>query len=143
MRLFDFGNALRIRVYGSGFEHRFVFRYALRIRAWVFGFGDLNRLRAYSSALGVCLDVRQRIVNGGTRDSFGIIQLSGKPGEKRKYCKVSRKQLESRRREYGYFPLVSPGVLMGEWETHVEYHGTSWMDRMSSCMIYTPVIAIS
>jgi len=29
------------------------------------------------------------------------------------------------------FPLVSPGVLTGGWETHMEQHDTLWMDRMS------------
>ena len=52
--------------------------------------------------------------------SLGIIQLSGKPGEKRKYSKVSRKELEDRRRESVCFPLVSGGVLTGEGEAHVE-----------------------
>jgi len=45
---------------------------------------------------GVCLDVRESIANAGMRDSFGIMQLSGKPGEK---WKVSRKELEARRRK--------------------------------------------
>jgi len=30
---------------------------------------------------------------------FGIVQLAGKPGEKRKHCKFSRKGLEARRWE--------------------------------------------
>jgi len=33
--LVDFGNARRTRAYDSGLGHRLVFRYALRIRAWV------------------------------------------------------------------------------------------------------------
>jgi len=42
-------------------------------------------------ASGMGLDIRESIAN-----SFRIVQLSGKPGEKRKHCKVSRK---ARRRE--------------------------------------------
>jgi len=86
--LFGFGYALRIRAYGSGFGHRFVFGYALRIRAWVW-------LRVYGSASGVCLDVGKSIANSGIRDGFGIVQPSGKSGEKRKHCKVSVKELEA------------------------------------------------
>jgi len=66
------------------------------------------------------LDVRESTAKAGMRDSFGIMQLSGKPGEKWKYCKVSRKELAARRRESVCFPLVSPGVLTGEGETHME-----------------------
>jgi len=61
-------------------EARFDFGYTVRL--WVFG-----------------LYVRERIANAGMRDSFGIAQLSGKPGEKRKYCRISRKELEVRRWE--------------------------------------------
>jgi len=46
------------------------------LRLWVFG-----------------LHVRESIANAGMRDSFGIVQLSGKPGEKlgekRKYCRAT------------------------------------------------------
>jgi len=77
-----------------------------------------------------CLDVRESIANAGMRDSSVIVQLSEKPGEKRKYCKVSRKELKVRSWESVCFPLVGPGVLMGEGKTHMEEHGTSWMDRM-------------
>jgi len=55
-----------------------------------FGFGYMVRLCAFG------LYVRGSIANAGMRDSFGIVQLSGKPGEKRKYCKISRKELEAR-----------------------------------------------
>jgi len=57
VRLFGFGNALRIRVYGCGFGHGFVFGNVLRIRAYGLGFrhgivlGDSLRFRAF------CLDV--------------------------------------------------------------------------------------
>ena len=42
---------------------------------------------------GFDLYIWESIVNAGMRDSFGIVQLSGKLGEKRKYCKISRKEL--------------------------------------------------
>jgi len=45
------------------------------------------------------LYVRESIANAGMRDSFGIVQLSGKPGGKRKHCKASVKKLEARRWE--------------------------------------------
>ena len=48
-------------------------------------------LRVYGSAS----DVRESITNAGMRYSFGIVQLSGNPGEKREHCKVSRKELEA------------------------------------------------
>jgi len=46
-----------------------------------------------------CLDVREKIANTGMQDSFGIVQPSGKPGEKRKHCKVSWKGLEAQQRK--------------------------------------------
>jgi len=58
-----------------------------------FGFGYTVRLWAFG------LYVRESIANAGMRDSFGILQLSGKSEEKRKYCKISRKELEARRWE--------------------------------------------
>jgi len=45
------------------------------------------------------LYVRESIANAGMRDSSGIVQLSGKPGEKRKYYKASVRGLEARRLE--------------------------------------------
>lgn len=80
-----------------------------------FAFGDSFWLRVYVSALSV-----ERIANARMSDSFGIVQLVGKPGEKGKYCKVSRKELEARRQENVCFPFASPGVLTGEGETHME-----------------------
>ena len=75
----------------------------LRIQAWVclrrlalasgirFGFGRFG------------LYVRESIANAGMRDSLGIVQLSGKPGEKpgekRKHCKASVRELKARRWE--------------------------------------------
>ena len=56
-----------------------------------FGFGYTVWLWTF----GLC--IRESIANAGTHDSFSIVQLSGKPGEKRKYCKISRKELEARR----------------------------------------------
>jgi len=85
---------------GLSLETRFGFGYTVRI--WVFG-----------------LYVRESIANAGIRDSFGIVQLSGKPGEKRKYCEISRKELEARRWEI-VFPFSWPGVLTGEGGTHME-----------------------
>jgi len=43
------------------------------------------------------LYVRESIANAGMRNSLGIVQLSGKPGGKRKYFKASVKELEARR----------------------------------------------
>jgi len=40
------------------------------------GFGYTVRLWAFG------LYIRESIANAGIRDSFGIVQLSGKPGEK-------------------------------------------------------------
>ena len=62
----------------------------------------------------------ESIANAGMRDGFGIVQLAGKPGEKRKYCKVSRKELEAQRREGVYFPFVHLGVMMKEEDIHME-----------------------
>jgi len=67
-------------------ETRFGFGY----RVWLWAFG---------------LYVRETIANAGIRHSFGIVQVSGKPGEKRKYCKISRKELEPRRWEGVCFPF--------------------------------------
>jgi len=58
-----------------------------------FGFGYTVRRWAF----GLC--VQESIANAGMRDSFGIVQLPGKPGEKRKYYKISRKEPEARRWE--------------------------------------------
>ena len=76
-----------------------------------FGFWYRIRLRAF------CLDVRESIANAGMRNSFRIVQLSGKPGEKRKYYKVNRKELEAWRREGVCF---SQGVMMKDGDTHME-----------------------
>jgi len=59
-------------------------------------------------------------VNAGMRDSFAIVQLSGKPGAMRKYCKVSRKALGAQGWKNVCFPLVGPVVLMREGESHLE-----------------------
>ena len=45
------------------------------------------------------LYVRESIANAGMHHSFGIVQLSGEPGEKRKHCKASVRGLEARRWE--------------------------------------------
>jgi len=57
---------------------------------------------------GIGLYVRESIASAGMRDSFGIVQLSGKPGEKRKYCKISRKELEALRWD-SLFSFCQPG----------------------------------
>jgi len=67
------------------------------------------------------------------RDSFGILQFSGKPGEKRKRRKASRNGLEARRWESVCFPLVSRGMLTEEGEAH--------MDMMSLMSVDTLVFA--
>jgi len=54
-------------------------------------FGYMVRLWAFG------LYVRESIANAGMRDSFGIVQLSGKPGENRKHCKASVRGQEARR----------------------------------------------
>jgi len=55
------------------------------------------RIRAYVSALGVFVE---SISNLGMRDSFGIVQLSGKrgekPGEKRKHGRAGVRETEPR-----------------------------------------------
>jgi len=91
-----------------------------------FGFGYTVWLRASF------LDVRE-IANAGMRDSFGIVQLSGKPGEERKHCKVSVKELEAEGCSEVFISFVSQRVLTAEGETH--------MDMMSLMLIYTPVSA--
>jgi len=70
-------------------------------------------------------------VNVGMCDSFGIVQLSGKPGEKWKYCKISRKKLEARRWESVSFPLLvsqefSRGIERLTWSSVVP-HGWIWL----------------
>jgi len=63
-----------------------------------FSFGHSVWLRARGLASGVFVE---RLVNAGMRDRFGIMQLSGNPGEKRKHCKVNMKGLEARRQQQG------------------------------------------
>jgi len=52
------------------------------------------------------LYVGESIANAGMRDSFGIVQLSGKPGEKRK---ASARELEARRQWDRLFSFCQPG----------------------------------
>jgi len=59
-----------------------------------FGFGYTARLWAFR------LDVWASIVNVGMRDSFGIVQFSGKPREKQKHSKVSMKGLGGRQESF-------------------------------------------
>jgi len=69
-----------------------------------------------------CLNVSESIANAGMRNGFGIMQLLGKPGEKRKHCKVSVKGLGARRQESVCFPLVSQGIPTVQRKTHMEQH---------------------
>jgi len=87
-----------------------------------FGFGYTVRLRTFWKAL-----IMQEC------DSFGIVELSGKLGEKRKYSKVSVKELEAGGCSGVFVSFVSPGVLTAEGETH--------MDMMALMLMYTPVFA--
>jgi len=76
-------------------RHGFVSGDSLWLRALAlalgtrFGFGHTVRLWASY------LDVQESIANAGMRYSCGIVQLSGKPGEKQKHCKVSVKKAGS------------------------------------------------
>ena len=70
-------------------------------------------------------------MNAGIRDSFGIVQLSGKPGEKRRYRKINRRELEARRWESVGFPSSRPGVLTGEGEATWINAVPPWVDMMS------------
>jgi len=90
-----------------------------------FVLGDLFWLGVYVSGSGVCWDVRESIANAGMHDSFRIVQLSGKPGEKRKHCKVGVKELEAGGSSGVFVSIVSPGVIMKEGESNMEYHGGS------------------
>jgi len=84
-------------------------------RVWLQGLW----LQECGSASRVCLDIRAIIAKAGMRYSFGIVQLSGKLGEKWKYYKVSRKEPEAWGWE-GVCFFVSPRVMMAEGETHGE-----------------------
>jgi len=84
-------------------------------------------LRGLALASGVCLDVWESIANAGMSGSFGIVRFSGKPGEKEKHCKASRKGGKV------FVSFVSPGVLTRRGETR--------MDMMSLLLIYTPAFA--
>jgi len=112
-----------------------VFGCALRIRAWV----CLRRLALASGIrFGFRRSVWPRTFGKALRmqecdNCFGIVQLSGKLGEKRKYCKVSVKELEAGGCSGVFVSFISPGVLTVEGETH--------MDMMSLMLIYTPVSA--
>ena len=109
------GNALRMQAYGSGFGHRFVFGDTLRIQAWVWLAGFLFWLWADVLASGIFVESN---ANAGMRDSFGIGQLSAKPGEKQKYYEVSQKELEAQRWESVFLLLIRK---CSQWkgETHM------------------------
>ena len=73
------------------------------------------------------LYVRESIANAGMRDSFGIVQFSGKPGEKpgeqRKHCEASVRGGKS-----VCFPFSQLGVLTREGDTRMGWCRASWMD---------------
>jgi len=73
-----------------------------------FGFGYMVRLWAFG------LYVRESIANTGMRDSFGIVQLSGKSGEKRKYCKSTGKSWKPGGGKVIVFLLVGRGCSRGK-----------------------------
>jgi len=81
---FVFGNTPRIQAYGSGCRQGLA-------SGTPFGFRDAVRLREFVWTFMKALRMQEWAIH-----SFGIVQLSGKPGEKWKYCKVSRKEPEAR-----------------------------------------------
>ena len=96
----------------------------MRIQAWV----CLRRL-ALASAIQFgfgcfSLCVQERIANAGMCDSLGIVQLSGRPGEKRNYYKVSRRELEARRQWDSLFSFCQPG-------SHDVGRGLTWSTTMA------------
>jgi len=91
-------------------------------RSW---FGNALRILAYVSALFLGVVFVERISNAGMRDSFRMVQLSGKPGgkpgEERKRVTASvRESWKPGRSGRVCFPLVSLGVLTGEGQTHMD-----------------------
>jgi len=115
-----FGYALRIRAYGSGIGHRFVFGDVLRTQAWVclrrlalasgtrFGlghlvctFGKALRMEECAIVLGSCSFRESREKSGSTVRSAG---QSWKPGGGNVSVSL----------------LVSRGCSTGEGETHME-----------------------
>ena len=81
-----------------------LFGYVLKIQAWVCLWRlTLSVYMVQIRAFGLC--VRESFADAGVHNSFEIVELSRKPGEKRKYCKMSQKELEARRWESVCFPL--------------------------------------
>ena len=99
---------------GLSLETRFGFRYTV----WLWAFG---------------LYVRETIANAGMRDSFGIVKLSGKPGERpgetRKHCNTSVRGLEAGGGKVFVFFLVTRKCSRGKerltWSS-VTPHGWIW-----------------
>ena len=90
----------------------------------MFDFGNALRIRAYVSASGVFVE---NISNAEMRHSFGIMQFSGKPGEKlggkRKHGKASVRELEARRQWESLFSFCeaeSHDGRRGLTVTHME-----------------------
>jgi len=71
----------------------------------LFDFGNALRIRAYDSASGVFVESTS---HAEMRDSFRIVQLSGKPGEKLN-CKASVRELEARRQWDSLFSFCQLG----------------------------------
>jgi len=72
----------------------------------LFDFGNALRIRAYDSASGALVE---SISHAEMRDSFGIVQLSGKPGEKPKHSKPSVRELGARRQWDNLFSFCQLG----------------------------------
>ena len=78
-------------------------------------------IRAYVSASGVFVE---SISNAEMRDSFRIVLLGEKPGEKRKYSKASVRELEARRQWASLCCFCQPG-------SHGVRRGLTWSSTMA------------
>jgi len=83
--------------------------------------GLASAIRFGFGRFGLC--VRESISNAGMRDSLGIVQLSGKPGEKRKHCKISRR-VEAGWQWDSLFSFCQPG-------SHDVGRGLTWSTTMA------------
>ena len=85
----------------------------------MFEFGNELRIRTYVSASGV---FAESISHGEIRDSLGIVQLSGKPGEKPggkwNHGQASMRDLEDRRSWESLFSFCQPGSSDGEGDSN-------------------------
>ena len=71
------------------------------------------------------------------RYNFGIVQLSGSPEKSGTSGMSAEKSWKPGGWESVCFPLVSPGVPTREGGIHMEEHGTSWIDKVFSYIIYS------